>query len=226
MEERPRPCARTGRRAWGHEGGQWSSRSRATTVSHRPAFAIALQWPLRGTCSPQRLTVGSPMGWITGPGGFPGLVAGVIVQACANALMLGWQRNNAKEVLRCGLEMNLHEVRLLKDRIESLKQRISANQADPPDLWITMPDFDHSALNPLVTSGHFHKMPGSDGVRRYLSGSRFFNNPRRPAQPDASGRTRATGFPPVHGVAGGKGRRRGRELRGRHGVAVGHDSRC
>jgi len=116
------------------------------------------------------------MGWITGPGGFPGLVAGVIVQACANALMLGWQRNNAKEVLRCGLEMNLHEVRLLKDRIESLKQRISANQADPPDLWITMLDFDHSALNPLVTSGHFHKMPGSDGVKRYLSGSRFFNN--------------------------------------------------
>jgi len=176
MEERPRPCARTGRRAWGHEGGQWSSRSRATTVSHRPAFAIALQWPLRGTCSPQRLTVGSPMGWITGPGVFSGLVAGVIVQACANALMLGWQRNNAKEVLRCGLEMNLHEVRLLKDRIESLKQRISANQADPPDLWITMLDFDYSALNPLVTSGHFHKMPGSDGVKRYLSGSRFFNN--------------------------------------------------
>ena len=36
--------------------------------------------------------------------------------------------------------------------------------------------FDYSALNPLVTSGHFHKMLGSDGAKMYMSGTRFFNN--------------------------------------------------
>ncbi|MCY4304409.1 MAG: hypothetical protein OXC62_06470 [Aestuariivita sp.] len=39
-----------------------------------------------------------------------------------------------------------------------------------------MLDFDYSALNPLVASGHFRKTFGSDGVKKYLSGTRFFNN--------------------------------------------------
>lgn len=107
---------------------------------------------------------------------FVGIVAGIFVQVIANAAVLKWQSNNAKKVLCCELEMNLDEIQKLKNHIERLKQKISANQVEQSDLWVNMVEFDYSALNPLVTSGHFHKMLGSDGVKKYLSGSRFFNN--------------------------------------------------
>lgn len=116
------------------------------------------------------------MGDVTGWGIFLGLVAGVIVQISANWVLLRWQRKNAKDVLKCELELNLTEVDLLRRRSKNLRERISAGQVGIGDLFINMSGFDYSTLNPLVSSGHFHKMLGSTGVKSYLSAYRFFNN--------------------------------------------------
>ncbi len=113
---------------------------------------------------------------ITGVGIFVGLVAGVFVQVSANVVALRWQRNYARDVLLCEVEMNLHEIEILKTRIEKFKQQIAAQQANSAELLINMIDFDYSALTPPITSGHFHKALGSDGVKKYLSASRFFNS--------------------------------------------------
>lgn len=117
-------------------------------------------------------------GIMTGISVFVGIVVGVIVQVAANWFTQRWQRSNAIDVLKCEIELNLTEVGKLKESLTTLRQRISAGQVSDSNLYIDMSSFDYSAMNPLVHSGYFHKILGSEGVQRYLTAVRLFNNSR------------------------------------------------
>lgn len=106
---------------------------------------------------------------------FVGIVAGVVVQIGANLWMARRQKANAKDVLRCELEMNLAEIEKLRERLGKLKQRVTSNQLEGTE-FIDMLAFDYSALQPLVQAGYFHKLLGSEGVKDYFTAMKFFNN--------------------------------------------------
>jgi len=112
---------------------------------------------------------------ITGVGVFLGLVAGVLVQVLANEWQSFRHRSNAKAVLKCEIEMNLNEIAAFEQRQKRLRERAISGQLDDSDGY-DMSQFNYTALGPLIQSGHFHKMLGSESVKRYFSAARFFSN--------------------------------------------------
>ncbi|WP_424965961.1 hypothetical protein [Dinoroseobacter sp. S375] len=112
---------------------------------------------------------------ITGLGVFLGIVAGVFVQLLAHFIMLHFQTKNAIEILRSEVELNTSELENLRTQLRLLRGRISAGQVQDSELFISMDSFNYSAMDPLIQSGHFHKLLKSDGVRQYFGAVRFLN---------------------------------------------------
>lgn len=113
---------------------------------------------------------------VTGLGVFIGLVAGVIVQLVANQFTLRTQRKNAVSVFVTEAQLNLGAVENLLQQMQNMRERISANQANQTQLWISFEEFDFSATGPLNQTGHLHTMLGADGLKDHLKVLRFFNN--------------------------------------------------
>lgn len=107
---------------------------------------------------------------------FIGIVAGACIQFLLGMLTQRGQRKNAIRVLRTEIEMNLSQLESLLERVNYLRERISANQISDQDLLISMHGFDYSAVNPLVASGYFHILLGHKHVKQYFDFMRFFNN--------------------------------------------------
>ncbi len=118
-------------------------------------------------------------GWdtaITGFGIFIGLVAGVIVQLIANQFTLKKQRKNAVSVFNTEAQLNLGAVEDLLQQLQNLRERISANQVNQAQMWVSFEEFDFSATGPLNQAGHLHAMLGPDGLKDHLRVLPFFNN--------------------------------------------------
>ena len=73
---------------------------------------------------------------------FLGVVAGALIQHFLHRLNLRWQRNTAFAVLKSEIDLNLDALAGLEDRVRYLKERISAGQIDPDELFISMGQFD------------------------------------------------------------------------------------
>jgi hypothetical protein len=107
---------------------------------------------------------------------FLGIVAGAVIQHLLHRLNIRWQRNVAFRILKAEIELNLEALASLRARVGYLKDRISASQISENDLFISMEQFDYSALGPLIGQGFFHSMLGPDLMKKYFSFSRIFNN--------------------------------------------------
>jgi len=109
-----------------------------------------------------------------GFGIFTGIVAGAIIQHLLNALSLRRQARNALQVMQTEIAYNQSEVAELRNRIQWLKQRISASQISEDDLFLPMQKFDYSSIGPLTNAGYFHVLLGPEKVRAYLEFYHFF----------------------------------------------------
>lgn len=107
---------------------------------------------------------------------FFGIVVGALIQYGLGRAAARDARRLALQVLKVEIQMNLLEAERFRERILYLRERISADQIETEDIFVTTSGFDYSALPPLVNSGFFHSSLGADSVRRYLEFQRFFNN--------------------------------------------------
>jgi hypothetical protein len=107
---------------------------------------------------------------------FVGVVAGALVQYFLGWLMLRSQRKNAMKALETEISLNLKQIEVFRERINYLRERISASQITDDDLFVSMQGFDYSIVNPLVQAGYFHVMLGHTKVEHYFEFMRFFNN--------------------------------------------------
>jgi hypothetical protein len=107
---------------------------------------------------------------------FLGILAGAIIQHLLHRMNLRWQRNTAFDILKSEIDLNLDALMELERRAKYLKERIGAGQIDPNELFISMGQFDYSAVSPLVNQGFFHVLLGPTLVKKYFGFSRTFNN--------------------------------------------------
>ena len=107
---------------------------------------------------------------------FIGVVAGALIQHLLHRINLRWQRNTAFDILKSEIDLNLDALADLERRVQYLKERITASQVDPDELFVSMGQFDYSAMSPLVNQGFFHTILGPQLVKKYFSFSRLFNN--------------------------------------------------
>ncbi|MCB1370122.1 MAG: hypothetical protein H6896_12190 [Rhodovulum sp.] len=107
---------------------------------------------------------------------FIGIVAGALIQYLFSMLNVRAARKTAAQVLTTEIQMNLSEASRFRERLEYLKDRIAAHQIKSEDIYVSMAEFDYSALNPLVASGYFHSALGPEKAKAYLEFLRFFNN--------------------------------------------------
>lgn len=107
---------------------------------------------------------------------FVGVVAGAFVQYFLNWLNQRSQRKNAMKALLTEISLNLNQVKVFRDRVTYLVERVKENQIAADDLFVNMQGFDYSIVNPLVQAGYFHVMLGHAKVEQYFEFMRFFNN--------------------------------------------------
>ena len=106
---------------------------------------------------------------------FIGVVAGAFIQYGLGKLETFSRKKNAIQALQTEIELNLTEYENFKKQISLLRDKVSAAQVNPDDLFINMQGFDYSIVQPLNFSGHFHTMLGSEKVRQYFDFMRYFN---------------------------------------------------
>lgn len=107
---------------------------------------------------------------------FLGVLAGALIQYWLSQIQFRKHQANARLVLETEIDLNLIEANAIKARISFLKERVASGQIEQEELFFNMQAFDYSAIGPLVNSGHFHAMLGSEGVKKYLEFMRYFNN--------------------------------------------------
>lgn len=107
---------------------------------------------------------------------FLGIVVGAFIQYFLNFILAGQQRRNAVSVLHVEIEVNLIEFGMFMERLRFLREKISANQIQTDEIFVSMQGFDYSAMQALISTGHFHYHLGSSGSQAYFSFVRFFSN--------------------------------------------------
>ncbi|MPQ92472.1 hypothetical protein [Thioclava sp. JE_KL1] len=105
-----------------------------------------------------------------------GSVIGALTQYYLNKRTFEFQKRNAKKILETEIELNLDALGEFENRLSYLRERVAANQVGSSNLFVTLENFDYSALGPLVNSGHFHTILGKDRVKDYFEFVRFFRN--------------------------------------------------
>lgn len=107
---------------------------------------------------------------------FVGIVAGALIQYFLGRLQIRYQAKNAFRVMRTEIELNLDAYARFKNQVSHLKDLLSSGQVVPDDLYLSMQEFDYSAVSPLVQQGYFHFMLGPEKAKHYFEFMRFFNN--------------------------------------------------
>lgn len=103
---------------------------------------------------------------------FLGIVAGALVQFLLNWIVQYRQRVVAKNLLKVEIAINRAELKRLREFLLRRKERFVAQQVVESDFFIDMSGFNYRMMDPLINTGLFHAMLGSDGVSRYF---RFAN---------------------------------------------------
>jgi len=106
---------------------------------------------------------------------FVGIVAGAFIQFALGRVQVRYQAKNAFRVMKAEIELNLDAHARFNEQIARLKELVSAGQLAPDELFISMQEFDYSAIPPLVSQGHFHFMLGPEKAKHYFEFMRFFN---------------------------------------------------
>ncbi len=104
---------------------------------------------------------------------FVGIVCGALIQFLFHYIISLSQRRNAKRLFRIEIEINSDVLAVLEADLTRKRELFVSKQQTDQDYYINLNDFNYTMVNPLINSGYFHAIAGSDGVRRYF---KFMND--------------------------------------------------
>ena len=99
---------------------------------------------------------------------FVGIVAGSLIQFVLHFLILRSQRNKAARLFAAEIEINEGALALVESSLKRKKERFAANQQTDVDFWFDYSTFNYRMVDPLINTGHFHDIFGSEGVKLYF----------------------------------------------------------